>query len=595
MKEELPKYVLCTLIVLLLVSSASFARETNLPQEPLTVPIGETNKLWGMSELVPGEPGGEVQYTAESFPNTFNNLLGKKKESKAITKMIMGAGLTGVSPVSGRIVPAFAKSWSLSEDKQVYTFHLRRGLKFSDGQPLTAKDVVFTYEELIFNPAVENERRDILRINGELPEIELVDQLTVKFKLPEPHGPFPRRVSTGIYPKHKFEGVTGEEFNAKWNREIAAENPEEIVGAGPFQLEKFVPGEEIVMTRNSHYYKVDLQGAQLPYLNRYRVVKVKDHEVELLKFASDETDFLRPRIRDMPYLLSHEEEEDWDITKGEGTRSGPLNADFLTFNWNVDEKALNELFRKPDFRRAVYLAIDTEEIVEKVFNGFGRPQSGPISRLSPYHKSNMEELLPDQSNSEEARKLLDELEVRDTDDDGVRELNTGNPAKFSIVVNRENQVRTKTAEIVAERLENVGLKVNIAKLNFDKYSSRLIQGNYQSAIASVLANPREPSTLSDIFTTEGPLHFWNLGQSRVLTQWEKKTDRLFRKGLKATDFPERRKYYDEFQEIFAEKLPVIYLPGESFLYAADSSVRNWKEFNQLGTFRAFAEFIWVKE
>lgn len=595
MMEVLPRYLSYTLVALLLVSSAGFAQEANLPQEPLRVPIGETNKLWGMSELVPGEPGGEVQYTSESFPNTFNNLLGKKEESKAVTKMIMGAGLTAESPVSGRIVPAFAKSWSLSEDKRVYTFHLRRGLKFYDGQPLTAEDVIFTYEQLIFNPDVETERRDILRINGELPEVELVDQFTVEFRLPEPHGPFPRQVSTGIYPKHKLEGVTGKEFNAKWNRETAAENPEEIVGAGPFRLEKFAPGEEIVLTKNPHYYKVDPRGVQLPYLDRYRVVKVKDNDVEFLKFISGESDFLRSQIRDMPYLLSHEDDRDWDTVKGEGVRSGPLNADFLTFNWNGDQKTLNELFRKPDFRRAVYLAIDTEEIVEEVFNGFGRPQYGPISRLSPYHRSNIEELLPDQFNLEGARKLLDKLEIRDRNDDGVRELNTGNPAKFSIVVNRGNRVRTETAEIVAEGLENVGLKVNIVKLKFDEYSSRLIRGNYQSAIASTLANPREPSTLSDIYTTEGPLHLWNLGQNRTLTQWEKKIDRLFQKGLETTDFSKRKKYYDEFQEIFADKLPVIYLPGESFLYAANSSVKNWKEFNQLGAFLDFAEFIWVKE
>lgn len=595
MKKTCARYVLLTVLFLLLVSPAGTAREANPPEEPLIVPIGSHDDLWEMDNLIPGEPGGEVQYSTEKFPNTFNNLLGKKKETKDVTKMIMGAGLTAVNPVNGRIVPAFAKSWSVSEDGRVYTFNLREGLKFSDGHPLTAEDVVFTYEKLIFNQEVEAELREVLRVEGEFPEIELVDQLTVRFKLPEPHGPFPRQVSTGIYPKHQLAGITGKEFNEAWDRETAAENPQEIVGAGPFQLEEFVPGEEIVLSRNPHYYKVDSQGIQLPYLDRYRVVKVKDNDVEFLKFRSGETDFLRPQIRDMPYLLSHVDEEDWNLITGRRDQSAPLNSDFLTFNWNTERKELNALFRESGFRRAVSLAIDTEEIIEEVFNGFGQPQYGPISRLSPYHNPNMEDRLPGEFNPEAAREILAELGINDGDEDEVRELNSGEPVRFTISVNKENRVRMEMAEIIARGLENIGVKANIESLEFSDYSSRLIRGDHQSAIASTLANPREPSTLSDIFTSGGPLHLWNLGPDRTLTEWEREMDRLFRNGLKATGFQERKEFYDGFQELFAEKLPVIYLPGESFLYATSSYVRNWNEFNRLGTFQDFAEFIWVEE
>ncbi|MBS3786863.1 ABC transporter substrate-binding protein [Candidatus Bipolaricaulota bacterium] len=595
MKRRSTRYLLLVVLAILVVSMVGTAREENPPEEPQVVPIGRNDSLWEMDELVPGEPGGEVQYSTDSFPNTFNNLLGKNKETKDVTKMIMGSGLTAVNPVNGRIVPAFAKSWSVSDDGRVYTFNLREGLKFSDGQPLTAEDVVFTYEELIFNPEVNSERIDIIRLEGELPELEVIDTSTVKFKLPEPHGPFLREVSTGIYPKHKLAGITGEEFNKIWNKETAAENPKEIVGAGPFQLKEFSPGEEIILTRNPHYYKVDSQGTQLPYLDRYRVVRVKDNIVEFLNFRSGKTDFLRPQIRDMPYLLSHAAQEDWNLLTGEGNRSAPLNSNFLTFNWNTERKDLNELFRKSDFRRAVSLAIDTEDIVEEVFNGFGQPQYGPISRLSPYHKSNLKNMLSDKYNPEAAREILAELGINDSDEDEVREMNSGKPVRFSILVNNENLVRTEMAEIIARGLKNIGLKVEVESFEFEDYSSRLINGNFQSAISSALVNPREPATLFDIFTSGGPLHLWNLGPDRTLTEWEKEINQLFRNGLKANGFQERKKYYDRFQELFAEKLPVIYLPGERFIYATGSSVRNWEEFNRLGTFLDFAEFIWVEE
>jgi len=593
MKKTSVKYLIFAICALLLLGTTGLARETNVPSEPLVVPLGEPDEFWEMDDLAPGKPGGEVKYSTEKFPGTFNDLLGREPDTKDVTKMIMGAGLVDENPVNGKLVPAFAKSWSLSDDGRVYTFHLRTGLKFSDGRPLTAEDVAFTYEELVFNPKVKTERRAILRIGGELPKVTVVDRYTIKFEITEPHGPFLRRLSTGIYPKHELKDVTGEEFNDTWNREFAANNPENIVGAGPFRLDEFVPGEKIILSRNPYYYKVDPRGTQLPYLERYKILKVKDNDVEFLKFRSGETDFLRPQIRDMPYLLSHADEEGWNLLEGDGTRSAPLNADFVTFNWNTEEGHLKELFREPDFRRAVFLAIDLEEIINRVFNGFGRPQYGPISRLSPYHNPEVGNLLPVEPDPESARKLLGELGLKDRDGDGVRETASGDPISFSILVNEENRVRAGSARIITRNLADLGLEVEVETVQFDNYTSKLVNGNYQSTIASVLANSREPSTLSDVFTSGGPLHLWNRGQNRTLTEWEKEIDRLFTKGLQAGSFEERKEYYDKFQSIYAEQLPVIYLAGESFLYATAPSIRNWQEFNRLGTFLDFAEFIWL--
>jgi len=595
MKAISVKYLLFVILAILIIGPGGLARDVNPPEESLTVPIGKNDKLWEMENLVPGKTGGEVSYIAENFPTTFNNLLGKKEATKSVTKMIMGAGLTAENPVNGRIVPAFAKSWSISENGLVYTFHLRDGLKFSDGHPLTAEDVVFTYKQLIFNSEVDTDRREILRVGGALPETEQVDELTVRFRLVEPSGSFLRRLNTGIYPKHKLKGISGEEFNQVWDRKVAEENPDKIVGAGPFQLGKFAPGEEIVLTRNPYYYKVDPQGKQLPYLDRYRVLKVKENEVEFLKFKSDEIDFLRAQIQDMPFLISNADEEDWNLMTGEGPRAGPLNSDFLTFNWNTEQEVLNDLFRESEFRKAVSLAINYAEIDRKVFNGFGRLQLGPISRLSAYHNPAMKDLLPTEFNPGAAREVLNELGVKNTDENGIREFSSGRQARFSILINQGNRARKEMAEIIARNLEKVGLKVEVKVVGFGEYSSRLVHGNYQSTIARVMANAREPSTLSDIFATGGPLHLWNLGQERELADWEHAIDSLLSRGMKTGTFEERKQYYYEFQSIFTKELPVIYLPGENFLYATDENVRNCGGFSRLGTFLDFAEFIWLEK
>ena len=146
------KYLIFATCALLLIGTTGLARETNLPAEPLVVPLGEPDDLWEMSDLVPGEPGGEVKYSTDEFPETFNDLIARKPETKNVTRMIMGDGLVAENPVNGRLVPAFARSWSLSENGRVYTFHLRDGLKFSDGHPITAEDVAFTLRRTDLQP-----------------------------------------------------------------------------------------------------------------------------------------------------------------------------------------------------------------------------------------------------------------------------------------------------------------------------------------------------------------------------------------------------------------------------------------------------------
>lgn len=588
-------YLVLIAVGLILLGIGASARQGTVPEEPLVVPIGEKNGLWEMSYLSPGETGGSVKFSAERFPETFNNLIADSKPSTDVTRVIMGSGLVAENPVNGRITPALAKSWSVSEDGLTYTFTLREGLRFSDGEPLTAEDIVFTYEELVFNPEVDTEKRDLLRIKDELPEVKKVDESTVRFTLPEPFGPFLSRVSTGIYPKGRLEDLSGAEFNSSWSRETAEEAPEEIVGAGPFQLEEFIPGEKIVMSRNPYYYKTDPEGTQLPYLENYRVLKVKDNDIEFLKFKSDDTDLLRPQIEDMPYLLSRQDEEGWRVDTGEGDSGAPMSAEFMTFNWNTEDGRLAEIFRSPKFRKAVSLTINREEIIEDVYNSFGKFQYGPISRLSPYHNENIEEILPYEFNPKKGKRLLDELGITDDDGNGTQDLDSGKPVEFEIIVNDGNRVRRQTGKIIAKNLKEAGLQAEVNSLEYEEFSSRLIRGNYEAVIVSLLANPAIPETLADIFKTTGPLHLWHLGGQEEPASWEKEVNRIFQQGLKAHSFEERKRYYDEFQEIFAEKLPIIYIAGESFLYAMDDDLRNTGEFSRLGTFLDFAEYVWVKK
>ena len=580
---------------LLVFSSGVMGREIHLPDDPLSVPIGKKDRLWEMEELTPGKTGGEVKFSADRFPETFNDLIADSRASTDFTRIIMGSGLMAENPANGKMTPGMAKSWSVSEDGLNYTFHLRQGLKFSDGEPLTAEDVVFTYRQLVFNPKVKTDKRDVLRVEGELPEVKKIDQWTVRFTLPKPYGPFIRQVSTGIYPKHRFKNVSGKEFNDSWGRELASNKPGEIVGAGPFQLEEFVPGERIEMERNPYYYKVDPEGTQLPYLDGFHVFKVEDNDVEFLKFKNGETDLLRAQIEDMPYLLSRKDEEGWRVSTGESDEGAAMSSEFLVFNWNTKSEELGELFETTKFRRAVSLAINRKRIIDEVFNSFGVEQYGPISRLSPYHKKGISQNLPYDFAPEKAAEVLDAIGYSDEDGDGRRDLPSGRGVNFELIVNKDNRVRIQTARIIADNLAELGIELKVKKLEFDAFSKRLLGGNYEAGIVSLLANPVAPWTLSDVFLSTGPLHLWHPGADANPADWEKRVDELFQNALRASSFEGRKSYYDEFQKIYADQLPIIYTAGESFLYATDERLKNTGEFSRLGTFIDFAEYIWVSD
>jgi len=592
------KITVLSLSILLVVSGFAvlgMARESYLPKDELVVPIGLEDEDWGFGELTPGTPGGQITYAATSLPKTFNNMVASETSSTDVTENLM-AGLTDISPSTGRLVPALAKSWDISDDKKTYTFYLREGQKFSDGEPLTADDVVFSFKQLAFNKKIEADMRDLLTIDGELPEVEKVDKYTVRFETPAVFGPFIRTVGgVMIYPKHKLEGISAEEFNSAWGQDVAKENPEDIVGAGPYRLKEFVPEQKVVLERNPYYYMRGPNGVQLPYLDEYVVLKVEDTDAQALKFQTHETDVYAPAASKIPFLLKNEEEEGWNVMVLKGPRGAPAGTDFLTFNWDTKKEALAEVFQKKNFRRAVSHAIDRESIIENVFNGLAVTQDSPMSKLSPYYNEEAGETFPEEYDLDKAKSMLDELGLEDSNGDGVRELPNGDKLSFTILTNKGNQQRVDIGNIIASDLKDIGMDVKFNPIEFNSLVQQLLGGEYESVIIGLIGDPIEPNSGNNVWTTKGSLHMWHLSASENPVEWEKRVDELFNEGLKQIGVDNRRPYYDEWQMIAAEQVPLIYTADQVFLYAAEDFVRNTERFSPLGSFLGHAEFVWVEK
>ncbi|MBS3789047.1 ABC transporter substrate-binding protein, partial [Candidatus Bipolaricaulota bacterium] len=448
--------------------------------------------------------------------------------------------------------------------------------------------------ELTFNEKVEDGMRDLLEVEGELPKVEMVDELTVKITTPTIFGPFLRTVGgVSIYPKHKFEGISGEEFNSAWGQQIAKKNPEDIVGAGPFRLKEYVPEQKVVLERNPYYFRRGPNGVQLPYLDEWVVLKVEDTDAQTLKFKTHETDIYAPVADKIPFLLKNKDEEGWNVKVDKGPRGAPLSSEFIVFNWDAEKESLAKVFQKKQFRRAVSHAIDRQSIADNVFNGLAAPTTSPVGQLSPYYNEKTEEEFPMEYSLEKAQKMLDDLGLEDTNGDGIRELSNGDKLSFTILTNKGNKVREDISNIIMSDLNEIGFDVKFNPVEFNSLVQQLLGGKYQAVVIG-LTGSIEPNNGANVWKSGGPLHMWHLEASENPVEWEKRVDELFTKGLKHIGLENRKPYYDEWQAIVAEQVPMIYTVDQIFLYASEKEVQNTETFSTISTAVGHAEFLWKK-
>src|SRR3954469_1792810 len=218
-------------------STASSAAAIPLPDPPLVFQ-GE-----------PGIRGGHLIVAEFGDPKTFNPITQNEGSSDALIRFMFVAML-GFDWPSQKAVAGLAESWSVEPDNKTWTFKLRKNLKWSDGHPLTADDVVFTCNDVIYNPAVNNVTRDALQVDGKPFQVSKVDDLTVKVVTAAPFAPFEETFGAGvtILPKHVLaQAVAGKKFEAAYGVDA---KPEELVCNGPFKLKSYKPGESTTLERN---------------------------------------------------------------------------------------------------------------------------------------------------------------------------------------------------------------------------------------------------------------------------------------------------------------------------------------------------------
>ncbi|MBN1445301.1 MAG: ABC transporter substrate-binding protein [Candidatus Omnitrophica bacterium] len=496
-------------------------------------------------------------------PKSFNPVIAKETSTTAITGFIF-QGLTETDGVTLEVKPCLAKRWEHDGSGRIWRFFLREDVKWNDGNDFTADDVIFTFNRLIYNPDIPTSSRDVLNIDGKPFKVRKIDAHTVEFALPDKFAPFLQLMSQEILPRHKLASAVEEGvFNSRWGVNEKVEN---IVGTGPFMLEEYRPAEWIILKKNPLYWKKDGAGISLPYIERIVFLIIADTNMAVLKFKTGEIDLIPVRGQDYPVLKPFEKEHDFTIYE-----MGPsMGSEFIAFNQNIQAPASmhkKEWFGNRNFRRAVAHSIDKKSISKNVYGGFAIPQYGPMNVSSGFF--NNPEIRKYAYDIEKAGEILRQESFYRKN--GALFDKRGNPVEFTIITNSNNFERIQIANIVQDDLKKLGMKVNLLPVEFNTMVTQIsVTRNWESVIIG-LTGGIEPHGGKNVWHTDGQLHIWNMEpDEKNVASWERKINLIFEEGVKRLDPAGRKKLYDEWQEITAEELPLIYTASPS----AMSAVRN---------------------
>ena len=360
---------------------------------------------------------GAAVGTIRDEPQTFNRQLARDNVSALMTQLTQ-AGVVRINRTEDVVEPWLAESWRSDDDGRTHKLTLRDGVTFSDGEPFSSADVLFSFEA-VYDARVGSAMADSLLVDGQPIAVEAPDATTVVVRFPVPFSPGLRLLAgLPILPRHLLEAaLRNGTFQDVWGLSTP---PAEMAGLGPFVLESYQLGQRLVFARKTRYWRTDEVGVQLPYLDRITLEIVADQNAEMLRLEAGEVDFISSGIRAEDFGSLQRAADAGQVqlfNLGVG-----LDADFLAFN--LQPAAMADDPRRPwlqslDWRLAVSHAVDRTAFANTIYLGLAEPIFGPIT------PGNLTWFLPDvpvyDYDLQRAQQRLEGLGLADRDGDGLRE------------------------------------------------------------------------------------------------------------------------------------------------------------------------------
>ncbi|MEE8160037.1 MAG: ABC transporter substrate-binding protein [Acidobacteriota bacterium] len=554
-------FALLTLVGCGAVEEARMARRDGfaLPADPLVVDTG-------------GRFGGTLHYALPGEPTTFNFLAARESRSKLVTHLTT-ATLLDFDPVQQKVIAGICSGWTVSEDGRKVTLNLREGVRFSDGVPVTAADVLFTFEK-IYEEGSQNVVRDSLLVSGRPLQVTSTDDLTVDLEFAETSAAAEYILTTvPVLPRHRFQ-EPGKKIEEYWNLETP---PEEMAGLGPFVLQVRRPGEQSVFRFNPHYWKVDSGGNRLPYLDQVVVHYIEERNTQLLRFQAGELDLLDHLLRPEDFLQLRGQ----DLNLQDAGPSSNLSIFWLNLNVDKDpgsnksylSPAKRKWFGSRKFRQAISTAISRDAIVQNVYLGRATPAWSLVpSSFVNWHADDVPQYRHD---PERARRLLREagFSWRRGESGEVLLDSEGRVVKIEILT-RSDDILGKTAAIIQQDLERVGIQASLRQEEFRTLISRILGSRDYDAVIMNLELPVEPADYANVLISSGPMHMWHPNQSEPATEWEERVDDLMLRQMSTLSSSIRRQLFREIQHILGEQVPLVPLIYKDVLIAGQRDLRN---------------------
>lgn len=477
-----------------------------IPKQPRIVRLKDMGRQ-------PGRYGGELR-----------TIIGSQKDIRYMT-------INGYARLVGyderlELQPDILENYE-SEGDRVYTLHLRSGHCWSDGKPFTAMDFAYWWNDVILNPELTPDGGALeLRIDGRLPEFELIDERTVRYRWQSPNpdflpglaaaqpivlfGPFhylrqfhrkyqdPFRLSSLM---KQYRAKKWTELHTKVARQYRPENPELPV-LDPWRNTTAPPAEQFVFERNPYFHRIDENGRQLPYIDRV-ILNISSSSIIPAKAGAGESDLQATNIDFTDYAFLKDAEKRYPVKVNLWTMTRGSRLAILP-NLNCADDGWRNLFKDVRVRRALSLGIDRHEINMAVFYGLGKPSADTLLPESPLYR-------PEYANAwiqhdpVQANALLDQAGLQRRGANGIRLLPDGRPAEITIESAGESTLDTDVLELVTDHWRNIGIALFTRTSQRDIFRSRAMGGRImmsiwfgiENGVATADMNPAQLAPSSD--------------------------------------------------------------------------------------------------
>lgn len=535
-------------------------------------------------------------------------------ESPNLPAVLSAGSLLGYNPVTGNYAPYMAEKYTQSADKRTFTFDIRKGMKWSDGKPITVDDWITAYT-IDSNKDVGSNTFDYWTIINQPIKVTKVDSNTLKVVFPKADvtaieflsGIFLPQPTHVFMPVWKAKGAQG--IKDMWT---ISTNPDNIVTSGPFMLDRYVRGERAILKKNPYFgeWNKDSAGKSLPYLDGIQINIVADANAQLAQFLAGNLDTYSPDNRDK--LAQVKSAMDGGKVKGTliPNASARASSDFMVFNMDDSATFKTKLFSNVKFRQAMSMLMNRDAMVDLALGGLGEPT---YTSVYPVYKdwipSGMDKY---KFNPTAAAKLLAELGFTKKGSDGILVDKAGNKLEFTLITNAENNRRQSYAKVIQDEAKKVGVKINVSAIAFNQMTTLLdAKDNFGrrnfDAIIIGLTGGGQVYPVSGPSVVEckglgdgGNLHMFNQS-NKCRFPFETQAVNLFWKGRAEFDLAKRKAIAAQIQRNEMENQPYIQLAAQTVHFAWTDRVQgeyNRPQINSLNASTLFGPrdiaLTWIK-